>query len=133
MNIDTFPVVDEDDDLHNLSSNRCKPLSIRVIQEVTSQVLSYYKGSPEHANIAAGAMIIKIRDLIVTKGQSGDDVSVTGGGDKAFREIIDLHNPAFTHYVNQFTPSGTLSQMIVTPLLTDATLECAPTQIEKTC
>ena len=77
-----------------------------MFREVTSQVSSYYKGNPESVKIAAGRMMIKIRDLIVTKGQSGGDVDVAGGVEKAICEIIDLHNAAFAKYVNQFTPSA---------------------------
>ena len=114
MNIDTSPVVDKDVDLHGLSSNGCKPLSTSMFREVTLQVLSYYKGSPERVKIAARAMMIKMWNLIATKNQRGGDVDVTGGVKKAICEIIELHNSAFANSVNQFTPSGTISQLTVT-------------------
>ena len=63
---------------------------------------------------AAGAMMIKLRDLIVTKGQNGGSVDVTRCTENAFSEIIDLHNSAFGNSVNQFTPSDAISRLMVT-------------------
>ena len=66
--------------------------------------------------------MIKLRDLIVTKGQNGGSVDVTRGIENAFREIIDVHNSAFASYVNQFTPLDTISQLRVEPPLINAPL-----------
>ena len=51
-------------------------------------------------NVAAGAMLIKIHDLIVTKGQSGSEVDVTSRVDSAFCDIIGLCNSSFSNSVN---------------------------------
>ena len=63
--------------------------------------------------MAAGAMAIKIRDLIVTIGQIGGEINVTGGVDAAICDIIVLRNSAFSNSVNEFTPSSMACQMMV--------------------
>jgi hypothetical protein len=114
VNIDSIPTAGEDDDLHDLSSSCCKALSTHMFREATSQVSAYYNNSSERIHLATGAMMIKRRDLIVITGQSGDEVvDVTGGVDAAIYDIVALHNLAFSNSVNQFTPSGMASQIIV--------------------
>ena len=78
MDIDNRPaadkVADEDDELHDLLFSCCKSLSMSVFREITPHVLSYYSGSPAHVKVAAGAMMINMWYLVVTKGHSRGDI-----------------------------------------------------------
>ena len=64
---------------HDLSSNKCRPLSTSAFQEVTSQVNSFYGGSTDKVKIAVGAMMIKMRDMIVTKGKVNSTIDLSDG------------------------------------------------------
>ena len=88
--VGNIPDEGEDDELHDLSSNRCRPLSTSAFREVMSQVSSFYEGSPENTRFAAGAIVIKLRDMIVAKGKANSTVDTTDGVNTAVTHIIRL-------------------------------------------
>ena len=100
--VDDMSLSAEDDDLHDLSSSRCKPLSNTEFREVMSQVSSFYDGSTDRVKLVAGGMMIKLRDLIVTKGKANSAIEAQGSLEAAVTEIVQLHNSAFANSVNVF-------------------------------
>ena len=110
---DNIPDEGEDDELHDLSSNRCRPLSTSAFREVMSQVSSFYEGSPGNVRLAGGAIVIKLRDMIVTKGKVKSTVDTTDGVNTAVTQIVRLHNSAFANSTNQFTPAATAASITV--------------------
>ena len=100
---------------HDLSSNKCRPLSTSAFQEVTSQVNSFYGGSTDKVKIAVGAMMIKMRDMIVTKGKVNSTIDLSDGVEFACAQIVSLHNSAFSNSTTQFTPSSSVGVTVTRP------------------
>jgi hypothetical protein len=69
----------EDDGLHDLTTSRCRPLPTSAFQTVTSQVSSFYDGCADRVKLAVGAMMIKMRDLIVTNGNVNNTIDTSKG------------------------------------------------------
>ena len=76
--------------------------------KIPSEVLPVYKTGGNHIKEVAYAMMIKMRDLIVSKVNDGE-VIVSGSGIMgAIHETVHLHNSAFSKLINQFTPSSAI-------------------------
>ena len=65
--------------------------------------------------IAVGAMMIKIRDMIVTKGKVNGTIDLSDGVEFACTQIISLHNSAFSTSSTQFTPSSSFGVTMTRP------------------
>ena len=100
---------------HDLLSNRCRPLSTSVFQEFTSQVNYFHNGSTGKVKLAVGAMMIKMRDMIVTKGKVNSTIDLSDGVEFACTQIVSLYNSAFSNSMNQFTPLSSFGVTVQRP------------------
>ena len=89
-------------------SNRCHPLSTSSFQEVKSQVTSFYDRSMDKVKIAVGAMIIKMRDIIVTKGNVNSSIDTSDSIEFACAQIVDLHNSVLSQALTIQRPPAVL-------------------------
>ena len=76
---------------------------------------SFYGGSTDKVKIAVGAMMIKMRDMIVTKGKVNSTIDLSDGVEFACAQIISLHNSAFSNSSTQFTPSSSFGVTVTRP------------------
>jgi hypothetical protein len=86
----------------DLSSSNCKSLNLASFRQVTSEVSSFYENTNESIQLVVGAMMIKMRDLIVTKGRVDGSIDLNEDLTSEIYTIVNLHNSAFKNSLNPF-------------------------------
>jgi hypothetical protein len=105
----------EDDGLHDLTTNKCRPLTTSAFQIVASQVSSFYDGCADRVKLVVGAMMITMRDLIVTDGKVNNTIDTSEGVESTCLRIVRLHNSAFANSTNVFTPVSSRALTVQRP------------------
>ena len=100
---------------YDLLSNTCRPLSKPAFQEVTSQVNYCYVESTDRVKLTVGAILIKMRDISVTKGKVNSMIDLFDGVEFACAHIVNLHNSACFNSMNQSTPPSSFGVTVQHP------------------
>ena len=75
----------------------------------------FYGGSIDKVKLEVGAMMIKMRDMIVTKGKVSSTIDLYDGAYFACTQIVNLHNSAFSNSMDQFTPLSSFGVTVQRP------------------
>ena len=67
----------DNNEIHKLSLSRYHSLSRSAFCKVTSHVSSFYYGCSDKGKVAVGTIMIKTRDMIVTKGKVNTTIAVS--------------------------------------------------------
>jgi hypothetical protein len=97
----------------DLSSSNCKSLNLASFRQVTSEVSSFYENTNESIKLVVGAMMIKMRDLIVTKGRVDGSIDLNEDLTSEIYNIVNLHNSAFKNSLNPFASSRRVQAVTV--------------------
>ena len=98
-----------------MTTRRCRPLPTSAFQTVTLQVSSFYNGCTDSVKLVVGAMMIKMRDLIVRNGKVNNAIDTSDGLESACLQIVRLHNSAFSNSTSQFTPASSRALTVQRP------------------
>ena len=69
---------------HDLTSSRYCLIATSSFHEVTFQVPSFYNGNIDQLKLAVDTMMIKTRDMIVTKGKGNNAINTSDGIEFAY-------------------------------------------------